>query len=142
MNIVFVEGGSKQQREIAHRTVAYCIDQLMPKSKKLEIEVQLTNIKNSDAVGFTCMMEDRYHFELEIEKNQTLREFIGTITHEMVHVKQYYKNQMDDQPKNGHYRWNKEKIDVKTPYSDLPWEKEAYELQYKLADELWSKNII
>lgn len=142
MNLVFVEGGSRYHREIAHRTVAFCIDELMPKSTKLEIEVKLTSIKNTDAVGFTMMADDRYTYELEIDKDQTLREFISTICHEMVHVKQYYRNQMDDRAKEGFLRWNKEKISDKTPYSELPWELEAYELQYELSDKIWLQNII
>lgn len=141
MNIVFVEGGNKILKEIAHRAVAFCIDELMPKANKLEIRVSLKTIK-TDAMGYSMMGDDKYQYELEIEKDQTLREFVGTICHEMVHVKQYYKNQMDPGPVAGEYRWNKEKIPENTQYSDLPWEKEAYDLQYKLADKLWEKNIV
>jgi len=142
MNLVFVEGGSKFLREIAHKSVAYCIDQLLPRHKNLEIHVKIGTIK-SDATGY-CMMGDTINdYELELEKDQTLREFICTICHEMVHLKQYAKKEMDGTCKeNGDYRWKKETVPAKTQYSDLPWEKEAYELQETLADEIWRKNIV
>ena len=141
MNIVFVEGGTKILREIAHKTVAYCLDELLPDSNKLQIEVKLTNIK-TDAVGYTLMLDNRKQYELEIEKNQTLREFIGTICHEMVHLKQYYLNEMDETVEDGSYRWKDTRVPSDTAYSDLPWEKEAYDLQYVLADGIWSKGIV
>ena len=142
MNLVFVEGGNKFLRELTHKTVAYCIDKLLPRHKKLEIHVSLKSIK-TEATGYAMMGDTINDFELEIEKDQTLREFITTICHEMVHIKQYAKKEMDGTTNaDGNYRWKKEVISGKTQYSDLPWEKEAYELQETLADEIWRNNIV
>lgn len=142
MNIVFVSGGNKQLREIAHKTVAHCIDYLVPDSNKLEIEVKLKNV-GGDAMGYCTMGDTRRQYELEIEKDQTLREFVGTIVHEMVHLKQYYLKEMDPTTnEEGKLRWKDEEVPKGTSYSDLPWEQEASDLQYVIADEIWEKNII
>jgi hypothetical protein len=142
MNIVFVEGGNKLLREIAHKTVAFCIDELIPESNKLEIEVKLKSV-GGDAMGYCEMGDTRRQYQLEIEKNQTLRELISTICHEMVHLKQYYTKEMDCSPNDeGKMRWKDGVVPEGTSYSDLPWEIEASDLQYKLADAIWEKNII
>lgn len=142
MNIVFVDGGTKQLREIAHKTVAFCIDEMLPDSNKIQIEVKLTNIK-TEATGYTLMGDNRRQYELEIDKNQKLREFVSTICHEMVHVKQYFLKEMDDHMQDdGNYRWKEEVVPVDTLYSELPWEVEAFDLQYVLADKIWEQNVI
>lgn len=142
MNLVFVEGGNKIYKEIAHRTVAFCIDKLLPRHKNLEIHVQLKSIR-TDATGYALMGDTRNDYEIEIEKDQTIREFITTICHEMVHVKQYAKKEMDPITNDeGNYRWKREVISGKTLYNELPWEKEAYDLQETLVEEIWQKGIV
>jgi hypothetical protein len=147
MNLVFVDGGTKFLREVAHRTVAFCIDELMPESNNVNFHIQLQTIK-SEATGYAGMGDNRREYILDIDKNQTLREFISTICHEMVHVKQYFYKEMDDTTNDdGDYRWHPKGgeatvISKETLYSELPWEVEAYDLQYKLADQIWEKNIV
>ena len=142
MNIVFVDGGNKMLREIAHKVVAFCLDELLPESNKLEIEVKLKTI-GGDAMGYCEMGDTRRQYELEIDKNQTLRELVSTICHEMVHLKQYVLKEMDCTANDdGLLRWKDGVVPEGTAYSDLPWEIEATELQYKLADTIWEKNII
>ena len=138
MNLVFVDGGTKLLREITHKTVSFCIDELMPESNNVNFHIKLVTMKN-EATGYAGMGDNRKEYILDIDKNQTLRELISTICHEMVHVKQYWKKEMDG---TGNYRWKDEVISADTLYSKLPWEKEAYDLQYKLADAIWEKNII
>lgn len=142
MNIVFVDGGTKAQREIAHKTVAYCLDYLLPDSNKLEIEVKLMNIR-TDAMGYCEMGDNRREYQIQVERHQTLREFVGTICHEMVHLKQYALKEMDPTANDdGNLRWKDTIVPKETAYSDLPWEQEATDLQYVLADEIWEKNVI
>jgi hypothetical protein len=142
MNLVFVDGGTKFLREIAHKTVAFCIDELMPESNNVNFHIKLLTIKN-EATGYAGMGDNRKEYILDIDKNQTLRELVSTICHEMVHVKQYWKKEMDDTTnEDGNYRWKDEVISADTLYSELPWEKEAYDLQYKLADKIWEQNVI
>ena len=68
---------------------------------------------------------------------------VTTICHEMVHVKQYARNQMTDEcVQYGYATWKGRKVNPKTAYYDLPWEKEAYKLQDSLALQVWESGEI
>ena len=124
MNLVEVTGGKKYQRDIAQKVVYAMIDTLMPRMRTLDIEVKIRKI-SGDAVGY-CMQEDTNRmFTIDVQKDLSLRDFITTICHEMVHVKQYARNEMDCYGR----KWKTKVISDKVGYYDLPWEKEAYELQ-------------
>ena len=58
-------------------------------------------------------------YVIEVALGQTLRDFIATVVHEMVHVKQWVTN-----------RW----------WGD--GEREARRLQYKLADKFWKEGLL
>ena len=88
------------------------------------------------------MTDDNRTFEIEIDKKQNIKTLVTTICHEMVHVKQYAKKEMDDGIRSGSARWKNTQISFDTEYYDLPWEKEAYRLQDKLAEECWKSNLI
>ena len=138
MNIIEVTGGKKYQREIAEKVVHFMMDRLLPRVRTLEINVEIKPLKG-DAYGWCLMCDDKgKEFELEIRNNLPLKDFITTICHEMVHVKQYYRKEMDDTG----MRWKKGKVAKKTDYLDLPWEKEAYRLQDKLGQMVWDENVV
>tara|TARA_B100001059_G_C17742999_1_gene532721 strand:- start:824 stop:1237 length:414 start_codon:yes stop_codon:yes gene_type:complete len=137
MNLVEVTGGKKYQRDIAQKVVYAMIDTLMPRMRTLDIEVKIRKI-SGDAVGY-CMQEDTNRmFTIDVQKDLSLRDFITTICHEMVHVKQYARNEMDCYGR----KWKTKVISDKVGYYDLPWEKEAYRLQDKLAQEIWDADIL
>ena len=56
----------------------------------------------------------------------------------MVHVKQYYRKETDGYGKV----WKKKSIPENTGYYDLPWEKEAYRMQDKLAQLVWDADVL
>jgi hypothetical protein len=103
--------------------------------KKLEIDIEIVN--KLDVTG-ECISEDdtknpRY-FTIRLRK-QRLDEMIRTLAHEMVHVKQYAKNELSKQMRlaRGGLRigskWQGEWWDPKGKqdgYWDAPWELEAY----------------
>ena len=137
MNLVEVTGGKKYQRDIAQKVVYAMIDTLMPRMRTLDIEVKIRKI-SGDAVGY-CMQEDTNRmFTIDVQKDLSLRDFITTICHEMVHVKQYARNEMDCYGR----KWKTKVISDTVGYYDLPWEKEAYRLQDKLAQEVWDADIL
>jgi len=138
-NFVVAVGGNKFQREIAEKTVGEMIEALMPRMRTLEIEVQIKTLKDEgDAIGFCNMGETNREFEIEVSKNLSLKDFVTTICHEMVHVKQYARKEMSD---TGHM-WKKMRVPEKTKYYDLPWEKEAYRMQDKLAQLVWDPDVL
>tara|TARA_Y100001937_G_C7076526_1_gene310883 strand:+ start:402 stop:797 length:396 start_codon:yes stop_codon:yes gene_type:complete len=125
MNFVDTIGGSKKQRDLINDVVYFCINRLMPKMKTLDIEIQVNNIKGG-AVGYCMMGENNRTFELEVDKKLDTEEMITTVCHEMVHVKQYARNELgiDDYDP-----------DASLNPANFPYEKEAYELQEILLRE-------
>lgn len=141
MNIVEVRGGQKWQRDLVDKTVCYMVNKFFPRHKTLDILVEIVKM-NSDAVGF-CMHQDRKReFMIEVSKDLGIVEMVTTVVHEMIHVKQWVRNEMDDGITNGRARWKTKTIPFDTDYYDLPWEKEAYRLQDQYAKEIWELGII
>jgi hypothetical protein len=136
-NFVEVTGGNKFQRDIAHKTIAFMIKKLMPRMRTLDINLEICDIK-SDAVGFAMMGDDTRTFELEVDKKIKLNDFVTTLCHEMIHVKQYARKEI-----NGvDLCWKGRNVPEGTDYWNLPWEKEAYRLQKKYADEIWESDLL
>jgi len=137
MNIVEVTGGNRFQREIAEKVIQFCIKEMMPRVRTLYIELKIKKM-TGDAVGYCMMGDDNREIEIECSKDLTLKDFVTTVAHEMVHAKQYYRKEMDGES----MRWKKAKVKEGTNYWDLPWEKEAYRLQDKLAQKIWDADIL
>ena len=140
MLIVDVTGSNKTKRDIAYNVVHYMIKQLMPRLRNIEIEVKLITM-TGDAVGYCLMADSNRDFELEIDKNLNIKDLVMTLCHEMVHVKQYVRREMDDWNGLAVARWKNKTVMPGTNYYELPWEKEAYELQASLAKDCWKNDI-
>ena len=67
---------------------------------------------------------------------------VTALCHEMVHVKQFARKEMVDGVETGVARWKSKTIPLDTNYWDLPWEKEAYRMEKKLANSVWENGII
>ena len=143
MNFVSARGGKQHQRDIATTTVHQMIAELLPRFRTLDIEVVFRTFKKDEgAVGFCGMTDNNRTFEIEIDKKMGINELVTTICHEMVHVKQYARNEMNDGIVKGRARWKTKFIPEDTNYWDLPWEKEAYRMEKKLADDVWENGVI
>jgi len=138
MNLIGVKGGNKFQKEIAAKVVAFMIKELMPRVRTLDITVLIKNKLADEAVGYCDMGDTNREFTIEIDKTQSLKDFITTLTHEMIHVKQYYRKEMN--PYN--HAWKGRKVKDDMDYMDLPWEKEAWKLQDKYAQMVWDADIL
>ena len=139
---VGVTGVSKYHREVASKVVYWTAKKLgIHRMRTLYIQTVLSKIKNAD--GY-CSMEDdeKRTFTIEVDKTLKLRQLIMTLIHEMVHVKQFARNEMTDYLVNGRYRWKSKTISQNTPYEKMPWEREALRLQEKLTDEFWREEQI
>lgn len=126
--LVSLSGGSKKERDIAEKVVSFCIKRLLPRARKLEIEVAFE--KDLDAFGYCEMEGTNREFTLTLRKGLSLMELIQTTCHEMVHVKQYYRDEMEYCGPRG-TRW-KSKF-FKKEGSFPPWEKEAYKMEKPLS---------
>ena len=144
MNSVEVIGGTARQKEYVESMVHYCIKMLMPRMKTLDITVKLCSPKG--AMGY-CLAEDKRTFEIEVEVTLRLRRLLETLAHEMVHVKQYARNELHVEYTNC---WKNE-FYTKTDYWDCPWEIEAHGRElglfirwaelHKLGHKKWTQHI-
>jgi hypothetical protein len=137
MNYIEVTGGNKFQREIAEKVVYEMISALMPRVRTLDINIEIKKF-TGDTVGWCLMGDTHKEFEIEVSKDLSLKDFVTTICHEMVHVKQYYRKEMDGES----MRWKKKVLPENTNYYELPWEKEAYRMQDKLAQLVWDADVL
>ena len=126
-NVVNVSGGTKTQRELAYKLVEHCIDEMLPRHRTLWIEVDLKKIPEVDKVVGYCQDDGDNQFTIEIDKTQNAYDFMLTIAHEMVHVKQSVRRQLTERNLK-HFWYGKEHGDRRNE----PWEIEAWKLQKPL----------
>tara|TARA_Y100000768_G_C23963889_1_gene676831 strand:- start:152 stop:625 length:474 start_codon:yes stop_codon:yes gene_type:complete len=126
-NVVNVSGGTKTQRELAYKLVEHCIDEMLPRHRTLWIEVDLKKIPEGDKVVGYCQDDGDNQFTIEIDKTQNAYDFMLTVAHEMVHVKQSVRRQLTERNLR-HFWYGKEHSDRRNE----PWEIEAWKLQKPL----------
>ena len=109
------KGVSDARKVLTEEIVRWCIRQLLPKVRTLDITVDLLDEVDGGIDGAQwCGDDNRQHF-IEINENLYYDDFVTAIMHEMVHVKQDYRKD-------------------KRPIEDR--EKEAYE-QQEVLFERW-----
>ena len=131
MILISLRGGTKTQRNLTEDAARYIIKQLLPRKRSLYLDIHIHNILKEDAVGY-CMKVDRDEFELELHNRGSLYEYISTLAHELVHLKQYCKRELVFKHMK-QYWMGVDMTDV--AYEKQPWEKEARKLQNKLATD-------
>ena len=72
-----------------------------------------------------CESIDKRHFIIDVA---LFGNWLSTLAHEMVHVKQFAIGELDPALS----RWKSNKYCAKIEYWDQPWEKEARRLQHKM----------
>lgn len=121
--MIFVTGGTFKQRQLTYDLVEFAWKKLMPRIINCEINVEL---KNMAVYEGTCIDTDVRQYEIEISKSLTGDNFITTVFHEMVHVKQYVRKELFSECNF---------YSTRDEYLNLPWEIEAYKTQETLLEE-------
>jgi hypothetical protein len=111
-------GGNRHDKFITHYIIDWCVDHFNLDSG-IDINMSLKLGIYTDRHYGTCIDNDDGGYDITVCTNQSLRDFVATIVHEMVHVKQYVTG-----------KWKG------------TGEREANKLQYKLADRIWKENVI
>lgn len=126
--MIYVEGGSKRQREIVKDAAMFAWRYLMPHISNCVVDVEIKKVDKAD--GY-CHEADYRVFQIEIDKKLMGDNLLTTVFHEMVHVKQGVRKE-----------WAFNEVAYKThdEYINLPWEVEAYHLQEVMLEE-WKKNL-
>lgn len=98
---------------------------------KTNIQVRLHNkvyLDMADGTEALCESLDERNFIIDVAM---FSNWVVNLAHEMVHVKQFARGEMDA----GLTRWKSNQYAGNIDYWDQPWEKEARRLQFKLAEE-------
>lgn len=130
---IYVTGGNRKEKELVEKVTFWCVKKLLPRVRNLEICIEIKNLKGRYAD--VMMADSRSDYLMRLQRGLSLFDLISTICHEMVHIKQYYRKEMDDC--GG--RWKSRRIPEGTDYNSLPWEKEAFRLEERLAMECFKE---
>ncbi len=66
MHDIYIEGGTKRQRDIADKVISFCIQRLMPKARSLNVELTLT--KDMTDLGGCWLLDNHRSFGIEVHK--------------------------------------------------------------------------
>ncbi len=97
-------------------TVAWCQSHLRVHCR---VDIKLSTSDEIDCWGMSWQADDPDSYYICIAVDQPLRDFVATVAHEMIHIKQWQRN-----------KWRGD------------GEREAYRKQYKIADRIWKTNLI
>jgi RNase P/RNase MRP subunit POP5 len=80
------------------------------------------------------------HYELEIDAKLPKKQFLVSLAHEMIHLKQFAKDQMRDLETKKMTRWLGEYyVEENIDYWARPWEKEAHDNEIGLYEQYLSE---
>ena len=141
MNYINVLGATTKKRDLVESAVIFCISELMPRLRTLEVEVNIKNLKDEGVVGWCYEGENNRDFYIDVDKNLDVEELVETVCHEMVHVWQSATRKMKDLP-FGRKMYMGKVYDETTAYDDEPWEIEAYAMQGDLLKKFAEEYVI
>ena len=130
-----ITGGRKNQRELIEDVVKWSIRKLnLHRIRTLELNFSLRKLKT--LYGQLEQKDDkRREFKVILSKSMNTENLIKTVIHEMVHVKQYIRKEMDSEILGQRMRWKSKMYPSNIKYDDMPWEKEASRLETKYSRE-------
>jgi hypothetical protein len=120
--------------------INYFADNLLSRQMKQNIAIRVKFTENIDNFGETEITDYNSvgkprEFTLIIKKDIGDDETLKTISHEMVHIRQYCYGHLNEQMTY----WRGEKVSEEDyEYFDRPWEKEAQELGDKLYEKIFN----
>ena len=118
-------------KEELRLAASFFISQLIPRKRILDLSVSLTpELCTQYGVYGECWENDSHVFNIRLDKDLNRSELIKTLGHEIVHVKQFARREL--QFGCGKDRWFGKAYPITTPYSRQPWEKEAEKLEKEL----------
>ena len=130
--VVLSNNLSKIHTEALH----YFAARLISPQMRRHLAIKIVFRKNMDHLGLTHI--DDYNdlgrprtFTIEIDRNQTEEEILRTMAHEMVHVRQYCKGELNEEMTY----WRGQYFNKEMNYDDQPWELEADILGDELFEE-------
>ena len=112
--MIRILGGTQLQKQVARNAAEWCCEYFHMTPNVL-IRLQ----PYEDCWGYCLEGNTKGTYRVMVAHDQPLRDFVATVVHEMIHVKQWEKN-----------RWSGD------------GEKECEKWQYRLTDRMWKKGVI
>ena len=130
-----ITGGRKKQRQVVEDVVKWSIKKLnLHRIRTLNLTFSIKSLKS--LYGQLEQLDDkRREFSIVLDKNMNTENIIRTVIHEMIHVKQYIRKEMDSEIVGSRMRWKSKTYPYDIKYDDMPWEKEANRLETKYGNE-------
>ena len=139
--LLHVKGSNKALRKMVELATWYYAEKLMGKrlmgSLELTINLKKNLLSKAGNEGSAIWEDDGFRpkeFTIELDTTVKIRNLLITLAHEMVHIKQWAKDEMYEYMNvAGLVRFKGEKVHmIITNYWDYPWEIEAYGKQLGL----------
>jgi hypothetical protein len=124
---------SAPQRQKIRRAADFFMSQLLTSRKASNTDVVISIKKSIGAEGFCSVHEDEENnyspkqFQIDLESRKNIKEFLSTLAHEMVHMRQFRNQELGYRENYTRFRGRAYKLSM--PYDKQPWEKEAYKLE-------------
>ena len=113
--------------------------ELIGSRMNLDLTVKLSGLKKEERCSGICeWMDDSFRpreFVIHVDNVQSFLEQLRTLSHELVHVKQYATGELYDYQRGywSKVRWRNKVVNSdKLKYREHPWEIEAYKNQTPL----------
>lgn len=117
--------------DIIDRACTFAKFKLFPRTERVILDIEVVD---GDSNSGSSWENDDREFHIMIDKG---KDFLITLFHEMIHVKQYLKRELVDLPhfqvKWKGYTYSKDYF----PYENRPWEIEAYAMEEDLYNDFY-----
>ena len=119
-----IKVGTKQQREIAEKVIRWCFENKVVIRHGIDIDLKICKYVTHQCWG-TCIEHGTDNwplvtwFNITVANDQTIRDFVATLIHELIHVNQYITGEWEGDG-----------------------EKECEEKQFVIADEIWENGVL
>ena len=143
-----IDGGSKTHQRHCRQFIRFFSNRFFTKEVNKQIRVKLRFVKKPD-IGYEddCANVEwmdnnrqprRFVISIYMPERVNLKNVISALAHEMVHIKQFVKNELIDLPSTN-FRitvFKNKKYNIsRVSYYDQPWEIEAYGRERSLTRE-------
>lgn len=127
------------QRKTVRRAVDFFMSQLLTPRVASNTSVTISVKKDIGADGYCSIHDDEddvyspKSFQIDVQSSKDFKEFLSTIAHEMVHMRQFRTRELKYRENHTNFRGRAYKLS--TPYTKQPWETEAYKLEKVLVNK-------
>lgn len=130
-----VVGGTRAEKKLAYKVVPFISEILISPKLLFSMDCTVRIQKHLNIYGSCSWMDTNIRpkiFEILIARQLDKQDFIETLCHEIVHLKQYARNQLRETYVKSHKIWWYKEDHTDTPYDLQPWEIEAGLLEREL----------